>query len=112
MVTEALLPAEFADLEPWATDWVLPTLEDRLQRRLASSMEDLHAFYDAVFPRAEAAMTYLDQFAIDAVPETAANLMGLLYSLSCVSVATDVFGSQRDPNSGATWIYEVSEPVH
>lgn len=110
MSTEALLPAEFADLEPWASDWVLPTLEDRLQQRMASSMEDLQAFYDAAFPRAEAAMAYLDQFAIDATPETARNLMVLLYALSAVSVATEVFGSQRDPNTGATWITEISEP--
>ena len=107
---QALLPPEFADLEPWAADWVLPTLDDRLQRRLVTPMDELQAFRDAVFPRAEAAMTYLDQFAIDDVPETAANLMLLLYSLSCVSVATDVFASQKDPTSGATWIYEVTEP--
>ncbi len=91
MTSESQLPPEFADLEPWAADWVLPTLEDRLQRRLATSMEDLQSFYDAVFPRAEEAMSYLDQFAIDALPEAASNLMGLLYSLSCVSVATNVF---------------------
>jgi hypothetical protein len=110
MTTETLLPAEFTDLEGWAAEWVLPTLEDRLQKRLVTPMKDLQAFYDAVLPRAEAAMTYLDQFPVTDVPDTARNLMGVLYSLSCVSVATDVFGSQRDPNSGATWIYEVSEP--
>jgi hypothetical protein len=110
MTTDTLLPPEFADLEPWAADWVLPTLEERLQRRLVTPMDDLQAFYDAVFPRAEAAMTYLDQFEIDAVPESARNLMVLLYSLSVISVATEVFGSQKDPNTGATWIHEVSEP--
>jgi hypothetical protein len=110
MTTDALLPPEFSDLEPFATDWVLPTLEERLQRRLASPMEELQEFYDTVFPRAEAAMSYLDQFDIDDVPESACNLMVLLYSLSVVSVATEVFGSQSDPNAGSTWIYEVSEP--
>ncbi len=111
MTTEALLPPEFADLEPFAADWVLPTLEERLQRRLVTPMVELHAFYDAVFPRAEAAMTYLDQFDVNDVPETARNLMVLLYSLSVVSVATEVFSSQRDPNAGTTWINEVSEPA-
>jgi hypothetical protein len=111
MSTAALLPPEFADLEPFAAGWVLPTLEERLQRRLVTPMDELQAFYDAVFPRAEAAMTYLDQFDINDVPETARNLMVLLYSLSVISVATEVFGLQRDPNAGATWIHEVSEPV-
>lgn len=107
---EAMLPPAFADLEPWAAAWVLSTLEDRLQRRLATPMAELQAFYDAVFPRAEAAMAYLDQFAVDDLPATALNLMHLLYALSAVSVATDVFGSQKDPTAGATWVYEVSEP--
>ena len=106
----ALLPPEFADLEPFAAEWVLPTLEDRLQKRLVTSMDDLHAFYNAVFPRAEAAMAYLDPLDLRDLPEPAHNLMVLLFSLSVVSVATDVFGSQKDPTSGETWVYEISEP--
>ena len=105
------LPEAFADLAPWTREWILPTLEDRLQKRLATPMDELQAFYDAIFPRAEEAMAYLDGLDVDDLPDDAMNLMNLLYSLSCVSVATDVFGSQRDPNTGATWIYEVSEPA-
>jgi hypothetical protein len=110
VTTDPLLPEEFADLEPFATKWVLPTLEERLQERLDTSMAELQAFYDAVFPRAEEAMTYLDQFDIGDLPETAENLMVLLFSLSVVSVATDIFFSQKDPTSGSTWVYEISEP--
>jgi hypothetical protein len=113
MSTEPLLPPEFADLEPFAIGWVLetPTLDDRIQKRLATPMDELQAFYDTVFLRAEAAMVYLDQFDVNHVPETAQNLMVLLYSLSVISVATEVFNNQRDPNTGATWITEVSEPA-
>ena len=65
-MSTALLPPEFADLEPFAAEWsVLPTLEDRLQKRLVSPMPELQAFYDAVYPRAEAAMTYLDPLPVD-----------------------------------------------
>lgn len=110
MTTDVLLPPEFADLEPWAAQWVLPTLEDRLQRRLDTPMDELQAFYDAVFPRAEAAMAYLDPLPVHDLPEPAQNLMTLLFSLSVVSVATDVFSAQKDPNSGDTWVYELSEP--
>ena len=106
----SLLPAEFADLEPFAAEWVLPTLEDRLQKRLVTPMEELQTFYDAVFARAEDAMAYLDPFPVDDVPDPEHNLMRLLYALSVVSVATDVFGSQKDPTSGETWVYELSEP--
>jgi len=57
-VTAVLLPAEFADLEPFAATWCLPTEPERWARRLASTMDELQAFYDAAFPRAEEAVDY------------------------------------------------------
>ena len=43
------LPPDFADLEPFA-DWALPTEAERYAKRLASTMAELQAFYDAAFP--------------------------------------------------------------
>jgi len=108
---DTTLPAAFADLQPYADTWVLPTLEDRLQLRLATPMDELYAFYDAVFPRAEAAMEYLDGFPLADLPEPEHNLMKLLYALSVVAVATVAFQHQRDPNSGDTWVTEVESPA-
>ena len=48
-------PNQFADLEPFA-DWALATEPERYAKRLASSMDELQAFYDAAFPRLEDAM--------------------------------------------------------
>src|SRR5205823_5250946 len=67
-VVMALLPSEFADLEPYAATWSLATEHERYTARLSSSMEDMQAFYDAVFPRADAARTYLDQFPLAELP--------------------------------------------
>ena len=33
-------------------------------------MADMQAFYDAITPRAEAAMAYLDQYPLDDLPPT------------------------------------------
>ncbi len=54
-----VLPPEFADLEPFA-DWCLPTEAERYAKRLASSMEEMQAFYDAAFPRLDQMTAYLD----------------------------------------------------
>ena len=67
----AMLPTEFADLEPLAAKWSLPTEHERYATRLSSSMEEMQTFYDACFPRAESAMQYLDQFALDEIPDDA-----------------------------------------
>ena len=47
-MAETLLPAEFADLEPFAATWCLATEPERFARRLATPMDEIQAFYDAV----------------------------------------------------------------
>jgi Ser/Thr protein kinase RdoA (MazF antagonist) len=72
------LPAEFADLEPYAAVWCLPTEGERYSRRLASSMDELQDFYDACFPRVEAAIAHCDAHPLDAMPDDVVNLMRLI----------------------------------
>ena len=105
------LPEQFADLEPFAHDWALPTGAERYERRLHSSMEALQAFYDAVFPRAEEMLSYLDGFELEDLPESALHLMWLLYSLSVVSLSVDIFRQQKVPESGKTHLEFLAEPV-
>ncbi len=52
-MADAMLPLDFADLEPFAETWCLPTEGERYAQRLASSMTELQAFYDAVFPHVD-----------------------------------------------------------
>jgi len=107
----ALLPDEFADLEPFAAHWVLPTERERYARRLASSMEQMQAFYDAAFPRARAAVQYLNQFELDDLSEAARNLLLLLYSLVMVSFPVEVWKQPHVPDAGAAYLDLVDEPV-
>jgi hypothetical protein len=104
------LPADFADLEPYA-DWVLPTEAERFGKRLASSMDELQAFYDAAFPRLEAATEYLDQYEYPALPDDAKNLLWLCYSLVNVSFPIEVWRQARVPDSGAASVDVVIEPA-
>jgi len=107
----ALLPAEFADLEPFAPTWCLASEPERYATRLASTMDEMHAFYDAVTPRAEAAMTYLEQFPLDTLPEDATNLLHLLYSMVMVSFPVEAWSQPRVPDTGATTFDCFIEPV-
>jgi hypothetical protein len=110
-VATELLPKEFADLEPFAADWCLPTERERLDKRYASAMADMQAFYDAITPRAEAAMTYLDQYTLDDLPPEALNLMHLLYSMIMVSFPVECWHQPRIPDSGITDLELVVEPT-
>ncbi len=104
------LPSEFADLEPFA-DWAIPTERARYERRIASTMDEMQAFYDAAFPRMEDALTYLEQYEMDALPEDAKRLLWLYCALVTVSFPVEVWRQPRVPDSGASTFDAVLEPA-
>nr|MDT0666305.1 hypothetical protein [Micromonospora sp. DSM 115978] len=104
------LPAEFADLEPYAA-WALQTEPERYAKRLASSMDEMQAFYDAAFARLEDAIAYCDKFPLDDLPDDARALMHLMQSLVMVSFPVEVWKQPRVPDSGAAYLDIIAEPV-
>ena len=110
-MTEARLPSEFSDLEPFAAKWSLATEEERYQERLRSSMEDMQAFYDAVTARAEEAMAYCDKFPLDDMPDDALDLLRLLYAMIMVSFPVEVWGQPGIPDTGAAYLDLLVEPI-
>jgi hypothetical protein len=104
------LPAEFADLEPYA-DWALATEAERYAKRLASSMTEMQAFYDAAFPRLEEVLTYLDKFELYDLPEAERSLLHMMQSLVTVSFPIEVWKQPRVPDTGAAALSLVGEPV-
>jgi hypothetical protein len=104
------LPPEFADLEPFA-EWCLPTEAERYAKRLASSMDELQAFYDVAFPRLVAILTHLDSSALDSLPDDARRLLELSYSLVNISFPVEVWRQPRVPDSGAASMDVIVEPA-
>ena len=99
-MADSLLPRKFSDLEPFAKTWCLASEPERYAKRLASTMDEMQAFYDALFPRAEEAMTYLDKFPLDGLPDDAHRLLQLLYSLILVSFAVEIWRQPYIPDTG------------
>ncbi|MBO0854939.1 MAG: hypothetical protein J2P18_14395 [Nocardia sp.] len=106
-----LLPEEFSDLEPFAEKWSLATESERYAQRLASTMAEMQAFYDAITPRAEAALAYCDGFDLQDMPEPALNLLYLLYSMIQASFPVEVWRQPRIPDTGVAALNCVVEPV-
>jgi hypothetical protein len=106
----AVLPEEFAGLEQFS-DWCLATEAQRYSKRLGSSMAEMQAFYDAITARAEDAISFCDKFSLDDMPEDVLNLMRLLYSMVTVSFPVECWKQPRVPDSGATSLDCVYEPV-
>ena len=62
----AMLPPEFADLEPFA-GWALPTETARNHKRIDAPQSEIDAFAAAAIPRLDAICVYLDRFPLDAL---------------------------------------------
>jgi hypothetical protein len=90
-VSNALLPAQFRDLEQWMA-WSLATEQERSAKRQASTMNDIKAFYDAMLARMEEVLPYVDQFSVEDLPEDATRLFYLTLSLAEVAPAVEQFG--------------------
>jgi len=106
-----MLPSEFADLEPYAPTWCLPSERERYAQRLASTMTDMQQFYDAITARAEDVLTYCDKFPLDELPDEVQNLLYLLYSMITVSFPVEVWSQPKVPDTGVAALDCVIEPV-
>jgi hypothetical protein len=110
-MAETQLPHEFSDLEPFALDWCLDSEPERYAKRLSSTMDEIQGFYDAIFPRAEAAIAYLDELPLNDLPEDAHRLLKLLYSLILVSFAVEIWRQPYIPDTGTASFELKLEPV-
>jgi len=110
-MADALLPPEFSDLEPFAPTWCIAGEPERYAKRLASTMDEMQAFYNAIFPRAEAAIAYLDKFPVDDLPDDARRLLHLLYSLIMVSFPVEIWRQPYIPDTGTASFELKLEPT-
>jgi hypothetical protein len=92
--SEQTLPAPFRDLEPHLA-WALESEGEREARRLASTIEELRAFYDAMMPRIEKIVEYLNQFALDEMPADARRLLDLAFSWTEIASAVEIYRQPR-----------------
>jgi hypothetical protein len=106
-----MLPPEFDDLEPYVHKWGRASEPERYAMRLASSMPEMFDFYEAICPRAEAALAYLDRLELHDLPEEATTLLHLLYSMIMVSFPVEAWGQPRVPDTGSARFDCFTEPA-
>jgi hypothetical protein len=110
-MAKPLLPPEFSDLERFVEDWCLDSEPERYAKRLASTMDEIQEFYDAVMPRAEEAIVYLEKFPLDDLPEDAFRLLKLLYSLILMSFPVEIWRQPYIPDTGTAEFELKIEPI-
>lgn len=61
-MSDAILPAGFAGLEPYVQQWALRTERERHQMRVASGLGPTRVFYQAVTPHIHDMIAHLNTF--------------------------------------------------
>ncbi len=110
-MSDALLPEQFAELEPYAATWCLETEPERYEQRMASTMAQMQPFYDAGFPRIGEALAHCDRFPLDAMPDDARRLLHLVHSLIMVAMCVEIWHQPRVVDGADAQIHRVGEPV-
>ena len=85
------LPEPFGDLEPFA-GWALGDEVSRGRKRASSSMPEIQAFYDAMLPRMEAVLGYLNGLPLNKLPAEAERLLHMVLSLAEIGPAVEFYG--------------------
>jgi len=109
MSDTAVLPGDYAELAEFS-DWILETWRKRYEKRLASTIDEMQAFYDATMPRLDDIMAFLDTQPSSDLPDDVRNLTLLVAGLCEASLPVEAWRQPRVPDSGAADIFMVSEP--
>ncbi|MBI2800496.1 MAG: hypothetical protein HYX63_09475 [Gammaproteobacteria bacterium] len=96
---ERALPVGFEGLEEFVAYWAVPGQNERRYQRCDTTFDEIKRFYDAMYSRADEAMTYLDKFPLRDMPGPEARLMRMVLSLAQASMAVEIQGAPRVPNA-------------
>ena len=85
------LPAAFSDLTCFVGTWALPTETQRNMQRHTVGMEAIVEFKDAMLPKVDGIVAWLNQYELASLPEEAKTLMYLLLSFAEIAPAVEFY---------------------
>lgn len=106
----SVFPDGFEALEPFA-DWAVRGEKARYAKRIASTMDELDAFYNVAFPLLKSSKDYLEQVSMDDISEQDKRLLWLFCALVTVAFPVEAWRQPRVPDSGPSTIDAILEPV-
>ena len=94
------LPDAFRALEEFVDQWALATQNERERRRAASTSDELLKFYNAILPRLDETLGYLNDSSLSSLSERDQRLFYLTLSFAEVAMFAECYGGKPQvPNS-------------
>jgi len=101
--SDQTLPEGFQDLEGFVAAWSRASERERNRQRLSSSMAEIQALYDALLPRMDAIIGYLNTQPLNDMSEDARRLFHLSLSLAEIAPAVEFY---KQPTAAITTALE------
>ncbi len=102
-MTDRLLPPRFADLQPWVAAWALPNERERYFKLHSVDIDELRAFYDAMMPRMDGVLDYLNGFDARSMPEDVTCLFQLAMTFAETAHPIDLGWKSVDFDAAYPW---------
>jgi len=102
------LPPGFETLEPFVDRWSLPTADQRLKRRIATTEAERLTFHAAVCDLLDDGLDYLDKKLFTEYDDADQRLMQLLLSFAHISLAVEVQGDDEPEHAAAARFITIS----
>ena len=93
------LPPAFAELAPFVAHWARATANERVAARSVLPLDDIRAVYDAMVPRLDEAIDYIDSIGLHTLTPEAATLTRLVLGLGQASIAIEIHGAPIKPGT-------------
>lgn len=90
-MSDQTLPQGFQDLEGFVAAWSRASERERNRQRLSSSMPEIQALYDALLPRMDAIIGFLNTQPLNDMSEEARRLFHLSLSLAEIAPAVEFY---------------------
>lgn len=110
MASKQSLPDQFQDLNSFSERWALATERERNERRRSSTMEEIQGFYEAMLPRMDEIINYLNQYPLDGLPAEAKLLFYLALSLMEISPSVELFKEPDETGAFEAARFKIIEP--
>lgn len=93
------LPEQFSAFEKFCPRWVLRTEQERYFARIRAPYADLVELYEEMTPRLSEVIEHLNNFPLEEMPPSEANLMYLTFSLTEAAHAVELWKQSDLPEA-------------
>lgn len=94
-MTNSTLPAQYANLEPFAAHWARPTENERSEIRWTASADEFEALYEAMMPCLDEILGILSGYPVSGMPEDVHNLYLLACAFAEASPHHELYGGSN-----------------